>query len=55
MDKSESLAYATIAMNELGYNRAEIEKITNKMYEILERVPETDAEMKADEILYGTY
>jgi Holliday junction resolvasome RuvABC DNA-binding subunit len=54
VEKSDSLAYTTIAMNELGYSRREIESITNKMLEIIENLPEKDAEDKADEILYDT-
>ncbi|WP_157130861.1 hypothetical protein [Halobacillus mangrovi] len=54
MDKSDSLAYTTIAMNELGYSRREIESITNKMLEILEKLPEQEAENQADEILYDS-
>ncbi|MBH0231394.1 hypothetical protein [Halobacillus yeomjeoni] len=55
MDKSDSLAYTTIAMQELGYRQEEIEKLTNKMLEVLERYPEKDAENKADDILYGDH
>ncbi|QHE51713.1 hypothetical protein [Pontibacillus sp. HMF3514] len=52
MEKNDALAYTTIAMNELGYSRREIESITNKMLEVLEQYEEKEAEVKADEILF---
>lgn len=53
MEKDDALAYTTIAMNEIGYSRREIESITNKMLEVFEQYQEKEAENKADEILYG--
>ncbi|RSK29051.1 hypothetical protein EJF36_20385 [Bacillus sp. HMF5848] len=53
MEKTQALAYTTIAMSKLGYSRREIEQITNAMLEEFEVYTEGEAEDKADEIIFG--
>ncbi|TGB03774.1 hypothetical protein [Halobacillus salinus] len=52
MERDDSLAYATIALKELGYGQREIEAITNKMLEVVDKMPENKAESEADKILF---
>lgn len=53
MDKSQAVAYATIAMRKLGYDNVEIEKVTNAMVEEFEGYSQESAEDRADEILFN--
>jgi Holliday junction resolvasome RuvABC DNA-binding subunit len=52
VERSQALAYTTIAMQKLGYSKAEIEKVTNQMLEELKGYSEEFAEDRADEILF---
>ncbi|MCA0970920.1 hypothetical protein LCM20_09985 [Halobacillus litoralis] len=52
MERDDSLAYATVALKELGYDNADIESITNKMLEVIRRMPDEKAEQMADKILF---
>jgi Holliday junction resolvasome RuvABC DNA-binding subunit len=52
LERNQAIAYTTIAMNKLGYSRREIESITNKMLDEFEECEVTEAEDRADEILF---
>jgi Holliday junction resolvasome RuvABC DNA-binding subunit len=52
METNQALGYATLALKNLGYNKAEIEKITNQMLNEFDNYREDEVEDIADEILY---
>jgi len=52
MEKSQAIAYATIAMKKLGYKEIDIEHVTNLMLEEFEETSREQAEDRADEIIY---
>jgi hypothetical protein len=52
MEKSEAVAYTTIAMKKLGYDQAEIERVTNIMVAEFEEYTKEVAENRADKILF---
>jgi Holliday junction resolvasome RuvABC DNA-binding subunit len=53
MDTGQAIAFATVAMKNLGYKQTEIEAVTNAMLEEIETHAGEYAVEKADEILYG--
>lgn len=52
MRTGASISYATIALEKLGYSPSEIEKITNKIVEVMNTSSIDEAEARADEIIY---
>lgn len=53
MEINHALAYATIAMNKLGFSKREIEKVTNDMLEEHKVYSLDEAEDAADDILFN--
>ncbi|WP_339146285.1 MULTISPECIES: hypothetical protein [unclassified Sutcliffiella] len=48
----EAISIATIALEKLGYSASDIEKITNKMVEVMDTSTVDQVEARADEIIY---
>jgi hypothetical protein len=53
MDKGQVISYATIAMQKLGYNQLEIEKVTNEMIFQMDQYTREQADNLAIDIIYG--
>lgn len=52
MDTGQAIAFATVAMKNLGYKQEEIEKVTNEMLQEIETHAGEYAVQQADKILY---
>ncbi|WP_237662424.1 hypothetical protein [Sutcliffiella horikoshii] len=48
----EAISFATVALEKLGYSPSEIEKITNKMVEVMNTSTVDHVEARADKIIY---